>query len=149
MAGLIGIAGTPEVALSAATVRTVVQLIAPANQRLIIKRWSVSFDGVSSTAEPVWVRLLRQTSAGTMSALTIVKNVAYPETLLATAQHTSTVSPTSGDVLQRVEVHPQGGGYEMVYPAGQEVQMSGGTRLGIECTAAAAVNVTATIVYEE
>lgn len=150
MAGLIGIARTNEVALSAATAKTVLQLIAPANQRLKLLRWGLYFDGTSATDEPVYVRLLRQTTAGTMSALTIVKNNAGDaETLQGTAQHTATVEPTASDVLDSVNIHPQGGGYEVIFPVGQEVVISGGGRLGIECTASATVNVTAKFVYEE
>lgn len=149
MAAFIGIAQTSEIALTAATVKTVVQLVAPANHRMKLKRWKVSFDGVSATAEPVQVELLRQTTAGTMSALTPVKkDDSLAETLQATAQHTATAEPTAGDILENVEVHPQSG-YELIYPDGWEVIVGGGDRLGIRCTAPAGVNVRALMEYEE
>jgi|WetSurSiteA1Bulk_404760.scaffolds.fasta_scaffold28621_2 hypothetical protein len=151
MAGIIGIARTNEVALAASTAKTVLQLAAPANQRLKIMRWGLYFDGVSASDAPVYVRLLRQTSAGTMSSLSIVKNDAsIPETLQATAFHTATgTEPTASDVIDSINIHPQGGGYEVIFPVGQEVIVSGGGRLGIECTAGASVNVTSKMVYEE
>jgi len=148
MAAVIAVANTAEVALTAATAKTVLQLVAPAHQLLKVKGWGVFFDGVSVTAEPVQVRLLRQTDAGTMSALTPVKRSAVTCTLQATAQHTATAEPTAGDVLAAREVHPQGG-YQEIFPAGDEIVIGEAGRLGIECTATANVNVRAEIVFEE
>lgn len=150
MAAFLGIAQTAEVALTAATAKTVVQIIAATNHRVKVLRWGVFFDGVSVTGEPVQVRLLRQTSAGTMTSLTPVKlDDSLAETLLTTAQHTATgTEPTAGDVVDVVEVHPQSS-YEIIYPLGQEVIVGGGDRIGIECTAPAGVNVRAKIIFEE
>ena len=149
MAAFMGFIQTAEVALSAATAKTVIQLVAPSNHRLKVLGWGVFFDGVSVTAEPVQVRLLRQTTAGTMSALTPVKqDDSLSESLQATAQHTATAEPTAGDVLDMIECHPQQG-YEIAYSMGQEVIVGGGDRIGIECTAPANVNVRAKIRYEE
>lgn len=148
MAGIDCVAQTVEIALTSATAKTVLQIVAPANQRLKIKGWGVFFDGVSSTAEPVQVRLLRQTTAGTMTALTPVKLGAGSETIQATAQHTATAEPTAGDVLDPIEVHPQSG-YEKQIPPDQRWEVPGGGRVGIECTAPAGVNVRAKIFFEE
>lgn len=148
MAGILCVAQTSEVALTAATVKTVVQVVAPANQRQKIKGYGVSFDGTSVTAEPVQVELLRQTTAGTMTALTPVKLVAGSETVQSTAQHTATAEPTAGDILDSIEVHPQGG-YEKILPFNQEIENPGGGRIGIRCTAPAGVNVRAKIIFEE
>lgn len=148
MADLIAIAQTAEIALSAATAKTVLQVIAPANHRVKIKGWAVYFDGVSTTAEPVQVRLLRQTTTGTMSALTPTKRGTESETVLTTAAHTATLEPTAGDVLDICEVHPQQG-YEVIFPLGDEIKVPGGGRVGIECTAPATVNVRAKVVFEE
>lgn len=149
MARLFGTALTAEVALSAATARTVLQLVAPANHRVVVKRWGVFFDGQSVSAEPVLVRLLFQTSAGTMSALTPKKmDGSLTETLQTTAQHSATVEPSAGDVLDTLNVHPQQG-YREVYPLGEEIILGGGDRIGIECTAPDGVNVVGTFVFEE
>lgn len=149
MAAFLGIAQTAEVALTAATAKTVVQLVAAANHRVKILRWGVFFDGTSVTGEPVQVRVLRQSTAGTMSSLTPVKmDDSLAETLLTTAQHTATAEPTAGDIVDIAEVHPQAS-YEIIYPLGQEIIVGGGDRLGIECTAPAGVNVRAKIVFEE
>ena len=149
MSAFIGIAATAEVALSAATAKTIVQIVAPSNHRLKVLAWGTYFDGTSSTAEPVQVVLMRQTTAGTMSSLTPVKNDdSIAETLQTTAQHTATVEPTSGDVLKRIEVHPQSG-YEEQCAYGTEYIVGGGDRLGIVCTAPATVNVVGWIKFEE
>lgn len=148
MAGLICIAQTAEVALTAATAKTVIQLVAPTNQRLKLKRWGVFFDGITSGDAPVQVRLLRQTTAGTMSSLTPVKQVAGSETVQATAQHTATAEPTAGDVLDAAEVHPQSG-YEVIIPFDMPIEIPGGGRIGVECTAPNAVNVRAKLVFDE
>jgi hypothetical protein len=148
MAGLRIIAQTAEVALAAATAKTVIQVVSASNHRVKIKRWGVYFDGVSPTAKPVQVRLLRQSSAGTMSSLTPTKLGTESETIQTTAQHTATAEPTAGDVLDIAEVHPQSG-YEVIFPAGEEIDVPGSGRVGIECTAPAVVNVRAKIIAEE
>lgn len=149
MAALQGNAITAEVALAAATAKTVIQVVAASNHAVKVLGWSVSFDGISSTAEPVVVVLMRQTTAGTMSALTPVKvDPGRNETMQTTAQHTATAEPTSGDVLARRNIHPQAG-YEVIYPPDQQPIVGGGERIGIVCTAPAVVNVIAEIRFEE
>jgi len=139
MAGVKFCATTAEIA-TGTSAKTVLQLVAASNHRVLISRLGIYFDGTSATAEPIQVRILRQTTAGTMSSLALVKlNSADDETLQTTAQHTATVEPTAGDVLSVAEVHPQGG-YEVIFPQGWEIIMPGGTRLGVEVTAPAAVN---------
>ena len=92
MSAFIGIATTAEIALTAATAKTIMQLVAASNHRVKLLEWGVYFDGTSTTAEPVQVRLLRQTTAGTMSSLTPTKNDdSLAETLQTTAQHTATL----------------------------------------------------------
>ena len=149
MAAFLGIAQTSEVALAAATAKTVVQLTAPSNQRVKILGWGVYFDGTSTTAEPAQVTLSRQSTAGTMTSLTPVPlDDSLAETLQTTAQHTATVEPTTGAAIDMAEVHPQGG-YEVIYPQGQERLVGGGDRVGLVCTAPANVNVRAKLIFEE
>ena len=149
MAGLRCAIQIAETSLSAATAKTVMQLVAPANQRLKVARVGVFFNGTSTTAQPVQVRVLRQTSAGTMSALTPVKlNNSDGETIQSTAQQNASAEPTASDVYDVWEIHPQSG-YDVMYPLGQELVVKGGDRLGIECTAQATVSVRAKMWYEE
>lgn len=123
-----------EIALAAAgTAKTILQLVAPTNQRLDLRSVSIGFDGVSPTAEPFTVEILRQTSAGTMSSATPVKDSAGSETIQSTAQKTATAEPTAGDVLRRYEHHPQAGSFERVFDK-REIEIPGGTRLGLRVT---------------
>lgn len=138
-----------EIALSAATAITVLQVVAPTNQRLALRSFSVSFDGVSPTAEPVQVELVKQSTAGTSTAATPVRDGdPGSETLQVTAVKNCTVEPTTSDVLRRYEVHPQTG-YERAFGPDEEIWIPGGTRLGMRCTAPAAVNVSGFMVTEE
>ena len=149
MAGLEFILRQGEIALVAATAKTVLQAVAPANHRVKIKEWGVFFDGTSVTGEPVVVQIIKQTTAGTMSALTPTKrDSSLPETVLSTAQHTATVEPTTTDIIDEIEVHPQAG-YEKIFPLGSELWIPGGERRAIRCTAPANVNVNAKMVCEE
>jgi len=148
MAGIFGSAITAEIALTAATAKTVLQLKAPTNHRVKILGWGVFFDGISATAEPVVVRVLRQTTTGTMSALTPGQVIPVAETILTTAAHTATAEPTASTLVESIECHPQGG-YEKTYNQGQEPVIAGGGYVGIECNAPAGVNVTAKFFFEE
>ena len=67
MAGLKLAAVTAAIATGTAA-KTLAQIIAPANHRVQLKRLEISFDGVTNTATPIKVDILRQTTAGTMSS---------------------------------------------------------------------------------
>jgi hypothetical protein len=137
-----------QIALVAATAKTVLQLVAAANHLVAIKGFSVSFDGNSSSAVPVQVTLMRQTTAGTMSAATPVEETVTGVTLQATAQKNATVEPTSGNVVRRFEVHPQAGILEK-FTLEDEIILGSSGRVGMVLTAPANVNCTAHLSYEE
>jgi len=148
MSDIFCIASTPEVALSSGTLKTVVQILAPSNQRVRVLGWGVFFDGTSATAAPVEVQLVRQSTAGVMTTLTPVQTRPVAESILTTALLTATSEPTTTAVVDVMEVHPQGG-YEVVFSPGNEIIVSGGGRLAITCMAPSAVNVRAKIRFEE
>ena len=147
MAAFLGTATTAEIALTAATAKTALQLIAASNHLVRILSWSATLDGIAPTDPAVVLQLVRQTTAGTMSANTPKKlNDSLPETLQTTAQDNATVEPTATDVLDTLNIHPQLG-YKTPY--GYEVLMGGGDRLGWKLTAPDAVNVIITVHFEE
>lgn len=148
MARVFGSAVTSEIALAAATAETVLQLVAAANHKVAVLGWGIFFDGIAVTAEPVQVVLMRQSDAGTMSALTCKQTQTAAETIQTTAQHTATAEPSSSDILDVLEVHPQSG-FEIKFPPGHEIWVNGGTRLGIVCTSPAIVNARAKMFFEE
>lgn len=116
--------------------KTLLQIIAPTNQRLLLEHIWIDFKGIVGTDAPILVDILIQTTAGTMISLTPQKwNANDDETLQVTAQHTATAEPTAGAVKMSREVHPQAG-FDWGYPGNpRPLVIPGGTRLGIRVTA--------------
>lgn len=150
MAGLrVTAENTAAVALVAATVKTVIQLNCPAQQRIKIQRVGFFFDGASTTAVPVLVRLIIATTAGTNTALTLNKKVSSDtETIQTTAGENASAEPTKTTLLDQWLVHPQMG-LDLTYAFGQEHIIVGGGRVALDCTAPANVNVRAKVDFEE
>jgi hypothetical protein len=124
-----------EVALAAATAKTVLQIVAGANHRVHLDLLKVTLKGIVPTDAPVLVEILRQTTAGTMTAITPKKvNDADNEALVVTGAKNATAEPTSGDVIDEFLIHPQGG-YAEVKPFNKPVPIIGGGRIGIRITA--------------
>jgi hypothetical protein len=140
MAGLAFVANTGQIATGTA-LKTLLQIVAASNHRVLLWEWSISFTGISNTAVPILVQVMVQTTAGTMTALALVKECATDsETLQTTAAHTATgTEPTASDVKFREQIHPQGG-YTWPAPFAKPIPIPGGTRLGFTVTAAADVN---------
>lgn len=135
------------VALVAATVKTVHQIVAAANNPETIDFIDISFDGNVSTDTPVEVLVERQTSApgtpGTAPSVSEVPN-GDPGTLQATAVTGGGTEPTGSDDQGRWFLHPQGR-HVLAGP----FPIVGGDRLGIVCTAPEAQNVHVTCRGEE
>lgn len=134
-----------QIALTAATARTVIELATPSTAVLTPVMWWVEFDGVSASALPVKVEVGIFTAAVT-TATTVTpfalnaggRGLASP----VTAKHSTTVegagtatyveqhrvSPTSGILLQE--------------PLGNEVAVGASSFWRIRLTAAATVNAT-------
>jgi hypothetical protein len=131
-------------ALAAAATETLIQVVAASGRPAVVKEWSVSFDGVDATKTPIRVQLLRQSTAGTASALTLVKADETDSTAAAaTAQKTFTVEPTASDILWSGSVSPAGGSIFIQYPLGDELVVGGGNRVGLRCTTATGVTANA------
>lgn len=129
--------------------KTLLQIVAASNHGVLIDEISISFEGTSAAATPIKVDVLRQTTAGTMSALTLVLDPDdADETLQTTAQHTASAEPTASSVLITELVHPQTG-YTWNAGYGREIKIGGGDRLGIRVTAAASVNAICRVSGEE
>lgn len=142
---------TADVALTAATAKTILNVINAANGLIRIVEMGVSFDGVSSTAEPVTVELCSSTqaTAGTSTAHTIVQTRGPTRTVQATAARNYTAEPTALTTIRRWLVHPQSG-IVIQFPLGREPeQVTTADGLCIRCTAPATVNAQAYIEFEE
>jgi hypothetical protein len=152
MAGLeFQAVNSAAVALAAATAKTIVAVTAPTNQKVLVGEWSVSFDGVTSSAVPVLCELVYFTAAGagTKTSLTPSKrNASDGETIQATAGENYTVEPTVATVLDAILVSPTSG-YKEIRPLRREVPIPGGKIVGIRCNAPAIVNVRGALIATE
>lgn len=140
-----------DIALTAATAKTVLNAIAAANGLLRIAEMGVSFDGVSVTAEPVTVELCSSTqaTAGTSTSHTIAQSRGPTRTVQGTAARNYTAEPTVLTVLKRWLVHPQTG-LVVQSPLGREPEQTvTADGLCIRCTAPANVNCQAYMEFEE
>lgn len=158
MAALQGAFHSGSVALTGGTAQTVLQVVAPTNQRLKITKVIVSFDGTNSANTPATVQILRQTTAGTFTNTTVTpQKVNDPtgslETLQAVGQTVITTpgtgEPTIGDLIESFTLPVFGGYLNVPYTPGQEILVPGGTRLGFKVNAPQAVNANAVVYYEE
>lgn len=142
---------TADVALSAATAKTVLSVINASNSLIRLTELSVSFDGTSATAEPVTVELCSSTQAGagTSTSHTIVQCRGATRTVQATAARNYTAEPTTLTVIRQWLVHPQTG-ITVQFPLGREPeQVTTADALCIRCTAPATVNARAHMEFEE
>lgn len=142
---------TADVALTAATAKTILSVINAANALIRITEFGVSFDGVSATAEPVTIELCSSTQAGagTTTSQSPVQMYGPPRTVQATGARNYTAEPTVLTVIKRWLVHPQTG-IEMQFPLGREPeQTTTADAICLRCTAPAAVNAQGYINFEE
>lgn len=142
---------TGDIALSAATAKTIMSVINAANSLIRIVEFGVSFDGVTAAAEPVTVELCysTQATAGTSTSHTITQVRGPTRTVQATAARNYTVEPTSLTVWKRWLVHPTSG-IALQFPLGREPECTvTADALLIRCTAPATVNVQGYIEFEE
>lgn len=139
---------TPAVAVTSVT-RTMVWVGAPAARRPKIKRVVVSFDGATPSNEPVKVDLLRQTTAGSMTAGTVVKRDPAEPAALCTVAHSADAEPTPSDILESWYVTPNGGLLDYTYPPGDEPIIASSTAGALRATAPDNVNAIASIYWGE
>jgi len=153
MAGLKGVLTTEgAVSLAAGAPKTVLQLIAAANHRVKIKRIEVTFQGISATEPQVLIDILRQSSAGTVSAATPRKwNDGDDESLSVTGGKNASAEPSAGDILKQVYAHPQFGA-SIEFPDEDPLIVKGGGRMGVRCTTGATpatLNCVVSVEFEE
>jgi len=142
---------TADVALTAATAKTILSVINAANALIRITELAVSFDGISATAEPVTIELCSSTQAGagTSTSQTPVQLRGATRTVQATGARNYTAEPTVLTVLKRWLVHPQTG-IELQHPLGREPeQVVTADAICIRCTAPAGVNAQGYMELEE
>ena len=111
-----------------------------------VKSLVIAGAGINNTHEPVEVSFFRQTSAGTMSGLTLAKqDPAITHTLRTTAQYNATVEPSGDSVVWDSRFHPQLGINEPF----EDLWIEPTGRLGLVVKATNSIDVAATIYCEE
>lgn len=150
MANLDCVISIEDTLTGAATPKTMLQLVAPADQRVKVKAWGIFCKGTVTTNTPLLVQLIRQTGAGTSSANTPAKkNEGIADGPRSTARDTFTVEPASDDeIVKTVDVHPQSG-FNEYFPLGGELIVPSNGRLGIKVTAVNDVSVSCFFDFEE
>lgn len=150
MASLISYVNIPSTALAAGIAKTVLQVKAPANQRVKVLSVGLYFDGVTASAVPCQVQIMRQTTAavGTISSPTPIEPE-LTESIQTAALVNASTEPTYGAILETITIPTFMGQYEVVAAQGQEIMIGGGQWLGIVCNAPAAVNVRGFMKIEE
>jgi len=149
MAGSRGIVTQAGISLTGGAAMTVLQMVAAADQKVELIELDFGFNGTVNTNEPVRIQVYRQTTAGTMSAATVVKaNDSDGDSFRTTAQHTATVEPTSTDRLRLWRCHPQQG---LIYQKHDQAPLiiGAGDRIGFVVLAQDDVDVDVTCCFEE
>lgn len=151
MAGLNMNVPSGNVALVAATAKTVLQIKAATNVRLKIKTIRFFGKGIVVTDQPIYWRLTRSSANfGTGTSATPGKtNTSNGETIQCTAFSNFTVEPTSpthGGI--EGDFHPQNG-YAEQYQFDVPFEVAGGNAVNFELTAAQAQTVNIAVLFEE
>lgn len=144
MAGTVYSIRTGPQALSAAVPQTAIQVGPVSPQGVKCLGFSVAFNGVNPTAEPVLVKLVTQGTAGTMTTATAA--IFSGGTKQSTTTINSTVNPSASAAFFETLVHPQGSLHIMFPPDMTPIFT---TRFGLEITAPAAVTAHTTMFLEE
>lgn len=133
---------TKDAIVSGTSAKTILQLLTPSTVRGLLTGWAISFDGVTGGAVPGLVEILRQTSAGTMTALTPNPVDSAAPASLITASHTATVEPSGGTVIYSKRISPNGGVIDVPLYGDDRIRIPISSFLGLRVTFAATVNCT-------
>lgn len=148
---------TRDAIATGTTIKTMIEIATPATHAAEVFHFWVDFDGVSASATPVLVEVVRATAAvGGSSALTPVRiGLLGPSTAGVTAAHTGTAGSGAGQsganlggVVWKRRIPPTTG-FDLYLPDNRliEVDVSGWLRVNV--TAAATVNATVGLEWNE
>ena len=145
-----------EVALSAATRKTTLQVATPSTQAIEVVTWAMSFDGILGTEAPGICDLVDVNVAATVTSLTPTTfgDPSEPASLCvggtsATGYNGSAEgSITASRILDSQEVHPQTG-YRFDFPLGDRPKVAVSRFLRVRGLFGAAVNTIPLLVWTE
>lgn len=139
------------VALAAATAKTVLNVIAPAQFGIDLKKFRIAFDGVTASAVPALVEICisTQATAGTSTAGTVTQ--VYGRTITAgfTSAYNYTAEPTVLTVIDQIALLDPNKGVVMYdYALGDTPDTAVSNGIAIRVTAPAVVNCRAVLHFE-
>lgn len=120
--------------VSAAAVRTLLQIVAPATRDIWVLEWNFGGKSTEGSNVPVKVEWVRQTSAGTSGGvITPVPEDPDIPPALCSVISAFTVEPADGAlrVAGPWRLHPAGGNIIYQRPLGEEFKIKAGTRCGL------------------
>lgn len=128
---------TKHIAVASETTKTLLQIHNDIVGSAKLVEWGISFDGISSTATPARVKLIQQTTGGTMTQAGRGKKYDSNTTgSNASFRIKATAEPTlTANIYEVHQVTPTGGLLVKQYPLGREIVLNAGERLGIVVTA--------------
>lgn len=144
------------VALSAATAKTALMVITPAQFGGDLKKFRVEFDGVTAGAVPVLCELVTSTNASnstpgtnnTSETSNIQQVYGRSITTGFTAFSASTTEPTVLTTVERFHLTPTGGTLFYDFPLGDTYDWAVSAGMGIRLTAPATVNARCSMTFE-
>lgn len=133
-----------DIALAAATAKTILSFVGVANETFQVAEISIGFDGTSGSAEPGVVEVCRSTeaTAGTSTSQNATQLRGPTRTVRGQGKKNFTAEPTVLTPVKVYQVHPQGT-VVIQYPLGREPDQQGAAAIAVRCTFPAAVNVNA------
>jgi hypothetical protein len=144
------------VALSAATAKTALMVLTPAQFGCDLKKFRIGFDGVTPTAVPVLWEIVRSTNASnstpgtanTSESSNIVQVYGRSITTGFTAFSASTSEPTVLTTLESDLLTPCGGLLVYDFPLGDTFECDVSAGVGVRLTAPASVNARVSMLFE-
>lgn len=139
------------VSLTAATLKSILQIATPSTTRAKLVSFSISFNSVTSSDAPAVVDLLRQTTAGTggTSATVAPLDPDAPAAQSTGLYNISSAEPTAGNVLWSGYVTPVGGLFVLNFAEGEEPILDISSRIGLRVNSPSAVSAIATLTFAE
>ena len=131
------------------SVLTLTQVVPSGSIPVSVVEVGFSFTSVTSTDPPVLCELVRQSSAGTASSLTLVTEDDFDtRTPICTAKQTFTAEPTLQNVVRSWEVTPIGGLFVVQFMPGFQPRFSF-YRPALRVTSSVSQSATAYMVLDE
>lgn len=137
-----------DIALVAATAKTVVELQTAASRRAWVCGWWISFDGATATNTPVLVELLRASAGITGTTLAANPVDVAGVAAVSTVKHSASVEGTGTTVLDTWRVPPTSG-IQVPFEQRDYVLVAVSSFWRIRCTAPQNVNATVGFWFEE